>query len=49
MKVTMRNVIIIYAVLVHIAFAKGYFTEEGLDAVPQPHAFGKPVLHEGVS
>lgn len=32
------------AVLVYIAFAKGYFTEEGLDATPQPHAFGKVAL-----
>jgi ABC-type nitrate/sulfonate/bicarbonate transport system substrate-binding protein len=31
-------------VLVHIAFAKGFFTEEGLDAAPQPHAFGKLAL-----
>jgi ABC-type nitrate/sulfonate/bicarbonate transport system substrate-binding protein len=31
-------------VLVHIAFAKGFFKEEGLDATPQPHAFGKPAL-----
>jgi len=29
---------------VHIAFAKGLFKEEGLDATPQPHAFGKPAL-----
>ncbi|HXC92851.1 MAG TPA: NrtA/SsuA/CpmA family ABC transporter substrate-binding protein [Geobacteraceae bacterium] len=32
------------AVLVYIAFAKGYFWEEGLDAIPQPHPFGKPAL-----
>jgi NitT/TauT family transport system substrate-binding protein len=32
------------AVLVHIAFAKGFFAEEGLDAAPQPHAFGKLAL-----
>lgn len=31
-------------VLVHIAFAKGYFKEEGLEATPQLHAFGKPAL-----
>ena len=30
--------------LVHIAFAKGFFAEEGLDATPQPHAFGKLAL-----
>jgi ABC-type nitrate/sulfonate/bicarbonate transport system substrate-binding protein len=33
------------AILVHIAFAKGYFAEEGLDATPQPHAFGKLALN----
>lgn len=32
------------AALVHIAFAKGYFAEEGLDATPQPHYFGKLAL-----
>jgi ABC-type nitrate/sulfonate/bicarbonate transport system substrate-binding protein len=32
------------AVLVHIAFAKGFFAEEGLDATPQPHPFGKVAL-----
>jgi NitT/TauT family transport system substrate-binding protein len=32
------------AALVHIAFAKGYFAEEGLDATPQPHALGKFAL-----
>ncbi len=30
--------------LIHIAFVKGYFTEEGLDATAQPHAFGKQSL-----
>ncbi|MHB8881637.1 MAG: ABC transporter substrate-binding protein [Thermodesulfovibrionales bacterium] len=33
------------AMLVYIAFAKGYFAEEGLDAMPQPHAFGKLALN----
>jgi sulfonate transport system substrate-binding protein len=33
------------AMLMYIAFAKGYFAEEGLDAVPQPHAFGKLALN----
>jgi NitT/TauT family transport system substrate-binding protein len=33
------------AILAYIAFAKGFFTEEGLDAVPQPHAFGKLALN----
>lgn len=32
------------AVLVQIAFVKGYFEEKGLDATPQPHVFGKPAL-----
>jgi len=32
------------ALLVQIALAKGYFSEEGLDAAAQPHAFGKPAL-----
>ena len=32
------------AILVYIAFANGYFAEEGLDAIPQPHAFGKLAL-----
>jgi len=33
------------AILVYIAFAKGYFAEEGLDATPQPHPFGKLALN----
>lgn len=33
------------AALVHIAFMKGYFAEEGLDAILQPHAFGKLALN----
>ena len=32
------------AILMYIAFAKDYFGEEGLEATPQPHAFGKPAL-----
>ncbi len=32
------------AALVQIAFAKNYFTEEGLEATPQPHPFGKIAL-----
>lgn len=43
-KVTIAYATIPNAVLVHIAFVKGYFAEEGLDATPQPHAFGKPAL-----
>lgn len=31
-------------VIIHIAFANGFFKEEGLDATPQPHAFGKLAL-----
>src|SRR5208283_4648206 len=33
------------AILVYIAFAKGYFLEEGLDAIPQVHPFGKIALN----
>jgi sulfonate transport system substrate-binding protein len=33
------------AILVYIAFARGYFVEEGLDATPQPHPFGKLALN----
>ena len=33
------------AILVYIAFAKGYFAEEGLDAAPQPYPFGKLALN----
>jgi len=33
------------AALVHIAFAKGYFAEEGLEAIPQAHAYGKLALN----
>ena len=33
------------AILVYIAFAKGFFAEEGLEATPQPHAFGKLALN----
>ena len=32
------------AILMYIAFKKNYFEGEGLDAIPQPHAFGKPAL-----
>ena len=32
------------AVLMYIAFAKGYLAEEGVEATQQPHAFGKPAL-----
>lgn len=43
-KVTIAYTTILNAVLVHIAFVKGYFADEGLDVTPQPHAFGKPAL-----
>ena len=43
-KITIAYATHLNAVLVHIAFAKGLFKEEGLDATPQPHAFGKPAL-----
>jgi NitT/TauT family transport system substrate-binding protein len=33
------------SILMYIAFAKGYLAEEGLDAAPQPHAFGKLALN----
>lgn len=32
------------AILMNIAFSKDYLAKEGLDATPQPHAFGKPAL-----
>lgn len=32
------------AVLMGIALAKNYFAQEYLEAIPQPHAFGKPAL-----
>jgi NitT/TauT family transport system substrate-binding protein len=32
------------AILMDIALAKDYFREEGLEAMPQPHPFGKPAL-----
>jgi NitT/TauT family transport system substrate-binding protein len=43
-KITIAYPTIFNAVLIHIAFAKDYFGEEGLEATPQPHAFGKPAL-----
>ena len=33
------------AILIYIAFTNSYFAEEGLDATPQPHPFGKPALN----
>ena len=43
-KVTMAYSTAFNAVLVHIAFVNGYFTQEGLDAKLQAHAFGKLAL-----
>jgi sulfonate transport system substrate-binding protein len=43
-KVTIAYSTSFSAILVHIAFTKGYFGEEGLDATPQRHAFGKEAL-----
>lgn len=43
-KITIAYVNIFNAVLVQIALTKGYFAQEGLEAVPQRHAFGKPAL-----
>ncbi|MHB8882568.1 MAG: ABC transporter substrate-binding protein [Thermodesulfovibrionales bacterium] len=44
-KITIAYSTAVNAILVYIAFAKGYFAEEGLDVTPQPHAFGKPALN----
>jgi NitT/TauT family transport system substrate-binding protein len=33
------------AILIYIAFAKGYFSAEGLNAIPQAHPFGKIALN----
>jgi ABC-type nitrate/sulfonate/bicarbonate transport system substrate-binding protein len=43
-KITIAHSTASNAILVYIAFAKDYFREEGLDATPQPHTFGKPAL-----
>jgi len=43
-KITIAYTTLANSVLVHIAIAKGYFAEEGLDVNAQPHAFGKPAL-----
>jgi NitT/TauT family transport system substrate-binding protein len=44
-KVTIAYTTAANAVLTCIAFAKGYFSEEGLDATPQPQAFGQRALN----
>jgi ABC-type nitrate/sulfonate/bicarbonate transport system substrate-binding protein len=43
-KITVAYATSFEAVLVHVAFAQGYFAEEGLDATPQAHVFGKLAL-----
>jgi sulfonate transport system substrate-binding protein len=43
-KITIAYTTTFSAVLVQIAFAKGFFIEEGLDATPQPYATGKMAL-----
>ena len=43
-KITIAYTTSANAFLIDIAFAKGYFVEEGLDVKPQPHAFGKLAL-----
>ncbi|KAF0159424.1 MAG: NitT/TauT family transport system substrate-binding protein [Syntrophaceae bacterium] len=43
-KITIAYATIFNPTLVHIALMKNYFKEEGLDATPQSHAFGKPAL-----
>ncbi|MDP2853337.1 MAG: NrtA/SsuA/CpmA family ABC transporter substrate-binding protein [Smithellaceae bacterium] len=43
-KITIAYTTIFNSTLVHIALVKNYFKEEGLDATPQPHAFGKLAL-----
>ena len=43
-KITIAYSISPNAILMDIALAKDYFREEGLEATPQPHPFGKPAL-----
>lgn len=43
-KVTLAYANLPHSALVHIALAKKYFVEEGLDVQPQVHAFGKLAL-----
>lgn len=43
-KITIAYTTNLNPVLVHIALANGFFKEEGLEATPQPHAFGKLAL-----
>jgi NitT/TauT family transport system substrate-binding protein len=43
-KVTIAYSTASIGILMYIVFAKGYLAEEGLDALPQPHALGKLAL-----
>lgn len=43
-KITIAYSTAVNAILVYIAFANGYFAEEGLDVTPQPYPFGKLAL-----
>jgi len=44
-KITIAYTTASNGILTYIAFVKSYFKEEGLDATPQPHAFGKMALN----
>ena len=43
-KITIVYSTVVNAILMQVALGKGYFKEEGLDATPQPHSFGKSAL-----
>lgn len=43
-KVTIAYSVSFNAILMHIALAKDFFMEEGLEAIPQAHTFGKVAL-----
>jgi NitT/TauT family transport system substrate-binding protein len=44
-KITIAYSTAMNSILMYIAFANGYLAEEGLDATPQPHTFGKLALN----
>jgi len=44
-KITLAYSTTTNAIFVYIAFAQGYFTEEGLDATSHQHVFGEEALH----
>jgi NitT/TauT family transport system substrate-binding protein len=46
--ITLAYAAIPHASLAHIAFAKGYFADAGLNVNPQPHGFGKLALESVV-